>query len=354
MDASALIPSPEAIPAPWWFFESLSILGFIAHILAINIVLGGTLIAIARALLPGDGPELRFRDAQSIPTVLALGINLGVAPFLFMQTLYGTLLYTSSVLMAVYWISIIPLLIISYYGLYLHAGMKRRRIALCAGVVSGIILLYIAFVFVNNMSLMLHVEKWSAYFAHRGGGILNLSEPTLPARYLHFLCASVAVAGLFSAIMARRRAGRCEGPAQDIRPGLKIFAWATLAQIIVGLWYLASLPGGVRNELLGGSMLRTAPLLAGMLFGISAFILALRGRINATVICLLCTVVFMAVTRANLRALYLKGIFDVKELVLSPQYGALALFLVAGVFAAWAIRRMIKMLPSAGGGGGAR
>ncbi len=352
MDASALIPSPEAIPAPWWFFESLSILGFIAHILAINIVLGGTLIAIARALLSKNTYESRMREARAIPTALALGINFGVAPLLFMQTLYGTLFYTSSVLMAAYWISIIPLLIIAYYGLYLHAGMKR--ISLCAGLVSGIILLYIAFVFVNNMSLMLHVEKWSAYFAHRGGGLLNLSDRALPARYLHFLCASVAVAGLYSAAMARRRAGRGEGSAQDISPGLKIFAWATLAQIVVGLWYLASLPSPVRNEFLGGSMLRTAPLLAGMLFGICAFLFALRGRLRAAVISLLCTVVFMALTRANLRAAYLKGIFDVKGLVLSPQYGALAFFLLAGALCVWAVHRMIKMLPSSRGGGGAR
>lgn len=344
MDASALIPSPEAIPAPWCFFESLSVLGFAAHILAINIVLGGTLIAIARAFLSGDGPGLRIRDAKALPTVMALGINLGVAPLLFVQTLYGNLLYASSVLMAVYWISIIPLLIVAYYGLYLHAG--GTRIARASGILSAAILLCIAFVFAHNISLMLHPEKWSAYFAHRGGGFLDWAEPTIPPRFLHFLCASIAAGGLFSAFMSRRRAER-----DGVSSGLRIFAWATLAQIAVGLWYLASLPEHVRGEFTGGSALRTAPLAAGMLLGACAFIFALRGRFNATLISLLLTVLFMAITRANLRALYLRGRFSAGELSLSPQYGALVFFLITGVFAAWAVRRMMGMIPGRGKGG---
>lgn len=344
MDASVLIPSPESIPAPWWFFESLSVLGFSAHILAINIVLGGTLIAVARSLWVKNAGGPPSGGTGAIPTVMALGINLGVVPLLFVQTLYGNLLYASSVLMAAYWIGIIPLLIVAYYGLYLHAG--GTGIARASGILSAAILLCIAFVFAHNMSLMLHPEKWSAYFAHRSGGFLDPAEPTLPPRYLHFLCASIAAGGLFSAFMARRRAER-----DDVLRGLRIFAWATLAQIAVGLWYLASLPEHVRGEFAGGSALRTAPLAAGMILGACAFIFALRGRFKATLISLLLTVLFMAITRANLRALYLKGRFSASELVLSPQYGALAFFLITGVFALWAIRRMLRMIPGRGKGG---
>ena len=58
--------------------------------------------------------------AKKLPVMIALGINMGVPPLLFLQVVYGNLFYSSSVLMAVYWILIIPLLILAYYGTYIH------------------------------------------------------------------------------------------------------------------------------------------------------------------------------------------------------------------------------------------
>jgi hypothetical protein len=45
--------------------------------------------------------------SHRLPTVMALLINLGVPPLLFAQVLYGRALYTSSVLIGAYWISVI-------------------------------------------------------------------------------------------------------------------------------------------------------------------------------------------------------------------------------------------------------
>jgi predicted permease len=45
-------------------------------------------------------------------------INLAVPPLLFAQVLYGRALYTSSVLIGLYWISIIGLLMLAYWLLY--------------------------------------------------------------------------------------------------------------------------------------------------------------------------------------------------------------------------------------------
>jgi hypothetical protein len=42
----------------------------------------------------------------------------GVPPLLFAQVLYGRALYTSSVLIGVYWISIIGILMLTYWLLY--------------------------------------------------------------------------------------------------------------------------------------------------------------------------------------------------------------------------------------------
>ena len=62
-----------------------------------------------------------------LPTVMAFVINLGIPPLLFAQVLYGRALYTSSVLIGTYWISVILLLMASYYGLYMSAGLAAKQ-----------------------------------------------------------------------------------------------------------------------------------------------------------------------------------------------------------------------------------
>ena len=107
MDFTNLIPTAEAIPAPAWLFLGLDVLLFILHILLINVLLGGSLITVFSRLKRKDdlpGHRLHGVLADKIPTTFALGVNMGVAPLLFIQVIYGHLFYSSSVLMAVYWI----------------------------------------------------------------------------------------------------------------------------------------------------------------------------------------------------------------------------------------------------------
>ena len=205
MDASNLIPSIEAIPAPAWIFLLLNVHTFILHILLMNIILGGSLLILFSRLGKSEaGLEGSFHGSivGKLPSSFALTVNLGIAPLLFVQVIYGHLFYTSSVLMAIYWILIIPLLIIAYYGAYIHfKKYSMKQLSKVSLFVSSLILIYIAFVFVNNMTLMLQPEKWHEYFNHRGGTILNWTDSTFLPRYLHFLTASVAVAGLFAALV---------------------------------------------------------------------------------------------------------------------------------------------------------
>ena len=56
--------------------------------------------------------------ARRLTVVMTYVINLGVPPLLFAQVLYGRALYTSSVLIGAYWISIILLLTLTYWLLY--------------------------------------------------------------------------------------------------------------------------------------------------------------------------------------------------------------------------------------------
>ncbi len=331
MDPTTLIPTPDAIPAPSWLFLLLGILTFMLHILVINVALGGSLITLFSRFKSESSLQnsLHGAMASKIPVTFALGINLGVAPLLFLQVIYGHLFYTSSVLMAVYWILVIPLLIIAYYGAYVHIRKYDSHSVLSkvAITISALILLYIGFIFVNNMTMMAQPEKWNAYFGNRGGTILNTGEPTLIPRYLHFVTASIAIAGLFSAIVWNfRKKNNPEPAAEKIKRGLQIFAVATSVQVVIGFWFLLSLPSDFILQFMGQNMLATIFLFAGIVLAIIALIGGFLNKLSLALIPLVGTILAMVFTRANLRSMYLSDAFSLSQLELTPQYGVMTLF----------------------------
>lgn len=120
---ATLIPSPDNIPVYWVWFKVLLIVTFTAHILLMNITLWSVIIAFFSGLKKSpDSASISLQKEISEKTtfIMAFTINFGVAPLLFLQILYGNFFYTSSVLMAAYWLSVIMLLIIAYYCAYIY------------------------------------------------------------------------------------------------------------------------------------------------------------------------------------------------------------------------------------------
>ena len=69
-----------------------------------------------------------------MPVIVALGINFGVVPLLFVQLAYYKVFYPATILMAWHWLAIIGLLIPAYYGVYAYAeGIRNGRMAWRAG-----------------------------------------------------------------------------------------------------------------------------------------------------------------------------------------------------------------------------
>ena len=83
--------------------------------------------------------------------------------------------------MAVYWLSVVGLVIAAYASAYYYdfryetLGSMRALFA----AVTAVCLLTVAFIFTNNMTLMLVPEDWTAYFDNAAGTILHFREPTL-------------------------------------------------------------------------------------------------------------------------------------------------------------------------------
>ena len=260
-----LIPTmdPIPLPAPYWVFKLLLIVTFTLHILAMNFLLGGMVLALASRWSGGRERANRlFSDvATKLPVLLPATVTLGVAPLLFLQVIYGQFFYTSSVVIAWPWFLALVMLTVAYYGLYYVSARTHRQAGSGRRVLlaSFLLIAVIGFLFSTNLTLSQTPAAWTGkYFADPSGWNLNLSEPTLVPRYLHFFTAAVAVGGLLLMLIAwLQRDSDAEYRRYVFRFGGKAFEFATMAQFGIGFWFLVSLPRAQRMLFLGDNRLAT-------------------------------------------------------------------------------------------------
>jgi hypothetical protein len=355
MMQSPVIPyiDPMPLPAPYWLFKVLLIVTFVLHILAMNTTFGGSLIAlIARCKSAKNEHYNRLAHdlAKYIPSLLAATITLGIAPLLFTQVIYGHLFYTSTIVMAWPWFSVLLLLVLAYYGFYIVAFKQNgSTVVRWFAAVSAFFIFVIGFIYTNNMTLMLTPEKWMPmYQADPSGWNLNVHEATLIPRYLHFVLAALAVAGLLVAGLGFLQWSKDRPYATFLlQTGGKWFAYMNMAQIIIGLWFVAALPKPLMMLLMGQSLLQTILFAVGVLVALVLIVMMTRalkqtdprkGVLTAMVTTAL-LVVLMALQRDLLRDSYLVPYFKPASLPVQTQWDVLLLFLVlfmAGV-ALWIV-----------------
>ena len=352
MDPSRLIPTPDTIPVHYGWFYILLLLTFVLHLLFMNAMLGSGIIALVNHIRrPGSENTISPSLAKNLPFIIAFTVNLGVAPLLFLQVLYGHFFYVSSILMAVYWISVIALLIIAYYSAYIYK-LKYDKLGPSGSIFIGltvVILLIIAFFYTNNLTLMLQPDKWKAYFQNPRGMILNLKDATLFPRYLHFIMASIAVGGLFLALLGYFGSARGnKRTGEQITMGLRWFSYATLEQIIVGLWFLIALPDKTMMLFMGGNRLHTTIFLVGVLGAVISLVFGFKKQLWPTVSSVIVTIVFMVIMRDLVRKAYLEPYFSLSSLKLTPQYSPLIMFLLCFIIGLIIVGFMLKAASQAG------
>ncbi len=334
MDTS-VIPKPDAIPVNHLWFYILLIVTFALHIILVNLALGGSMLAI------WDRFKGRNTSAQTrnLPIMIALAINLGVPPLLFLQVLYGQFFYTSSVLMANYWILVIPILIIAYYGIYVFvkSGEKAPFWAKISLVLSTFFMLFISFMFVDNILLAQNPSEWLALTSQQNGAFLYWKEPSLWPRFLHFLVASIAVAALGKALFINyAKQGTKKIKQERIKKNLRIVFGATLLQFVVGTWFWLSMPSAVGKLFLGGDLLSTIFMLLALLIAFAIIYFSFVGNLKWTIFMGVLEVFIMSFVREFSRSSYLSGIFHPSELQnqnqVSPLYAFLAIFIIGLLF----------------------
>jgi len=350
MDPAALIPIPDAIPVHWGWFQLLLSLTFFLHILLMNVMFGTTFIALVNHVR-GDSASSPCTEAisRTLPFTIAFTVNFGVAPLLFVQVLYGHLIYVSSILMAVFWLSIVALLFgtysLAYVYKYRYAQLDNRRI-LIIGLIT-MLLLAIAFIFANNLTLMQEPTRWNRYFDQPQGLLLNLADPMLLPRYLHFMISAVAVGGLAIALFFYWQRERSAPAAKHwIASGCRWFSSATLVNFAIGLWFLTSLPKGLLTTSNTTGQLLLFTLGSGILFGTAAVVFGLSRRVIPALSCTLATIALMILARSLLRTALLAPWFSVAQLPLAPAYPPLfffLFFLTAGLaLIVWMVRFTLR------------
>jgi len=338
MDPATLIPIADPLPIPWAWFDILLIVTFTVHILFMNALVGSAFIGLVRAL-KGNG-QLAHDVGQKLPPLLALTINMGVAPLLFLQVNYGHFDYVSSVLMGGWWLAVIAALMVSYYGFYIYkfgyGGMTPvKRNVLFTISLAG--LLYTGFMLTNNTSLMLVPEEWTRYFTE-DGGFLNLKDPTIYPRFLHFMVGAVAIGGLWIALL-----GEVRKVDEYVEAGMKWFTHATLLNLGVGIWFLMSLPQHVMLGLMGDNLPATLTLVASLVAAAMVLVTGFKKQPKATAIWAVTLVFFMACTRHWVRTLYLEPWYDMDTTPVTHSYGSFFLFLGFLIVGGAIIGYMLKL-----------
>ncbi len=345
---------PAGLPAPAWLLQILLVFTFILHILAMNLLAGGTAVMAISLRKGRTNPffaELAQRLSRALPVTMSLTITLGVAPLLFVQVLYGQAFYTASILMAWPWLSVVALVLLAYYGLYLvqfRPDWLGRWVTPIAWV-SAIFILVVGLLYTHNATLKLAPQKWAELYAASASGLhLNWSEPTLIPRYLHFMVAAFAVTGLGIMLLgALNRQSRPEWAEEARRFGARLFIGATLVQLAVGLWFLFSLPRDFMQSFIGGNAVHTVILWAGVLLAVLAMLVVNRSAVGAVALTVV-AIALMSVTRHTLRGMYLSPHLDINAIPVNPQWAMFVIFAVLLVIGLGVVGWMVWQFVKAG------
>src|SRR5271157_1341405 len=241
---------PIPLPAPIWLIKLLHIVTLSLHFVAVEMLLGGLLIAVLLSLFRGSSnSQVTARAlARRLTVVMTYVINLGVPPLLFAQVLYGRALYTSSVLIGIYWISIIAILTLTYWLLYQFTGrLEAGKSAWWVGLIAWLLAGTVARLLSTNMTLMLRPEVWrEMYSASAMGAYLPTGDPTLTPRWLLMMAGGFFIGGLWLVYLAGRSTFTADEKKFVAGLGGKIAALFGVIYLTAGLWAASVQPAVVK------------------------------------------------------------------------------------------------------------
>ena len=254
---------PLPLPVPADVLALLIVPLFLLHILFVNLTVGGAALAVLYEIVGLYVPRydrLARVISNTVTVNKSLAVVLGIGPLLLINLLYTTAWYSANTLTGHAWVLLLPMLIAAFLLAYLHKytwdtwrGARKARHIVVGGAAAALFLT-IPLIFLTNVNLMLFPERWrevTGFFA-------SLRVGNVFPRYLHFVCATLAVTSLYLAAIVRVGSVSLEALGPDFtRPALirHFYRWTlfvTAAQFLVGPLLLLTLPSsGVTDGVLG-------------------------------------------------------------------------------------------------------
>jgi hypothetical protein len=330
------LPDANFLPAPLWLFTALHILTLSLHFAAMNFLLGGILIVLPGSLKGGSqGPGVR-RFLRLFPAAMAATVTLGIAPLLFLQTVYPLQLYPAAIVSGWFWLLIIPAVILSYYLLYASSfsgnGDIPNAIRYLRPALIG--LLYVSLVYSSVFSMAERPELIHRLYAQSQTGFLwNPEAGDYFLRWLHMILGALTLGGFFAGLLAKDDMG-------GFARAKKIFAYSFAASAAAGLAYLLTL-----REFLP-DLMRTSTiwlLAVGIFLTLGALHFYFRRRFLLSGLLLFPSLVLMVAVRHQVRLLKLRESFDPASWRISPQWAPFLIFLVGLIIAVWLTIHMLRL-----------
>jgi hypothetical protein len=203
---------PIPLPAPVWLFKVLHDLTLTLHFCFLSLLLGGLFLAILWNLFGHWTKNQIAVNASGVvvnrlPVVTTYVINLGIPPLLFVQVLYGRAIYTSTILIGAYWISVIFAVMAAYFILYRMAYLAGTGKPWWGwGIVALALLGHVGHVYSMASTLMFRPEVWPGmYDATVSGTKVPPFDPTMLPRLGIVLIGALAFGALGTSIYTSKK-----------------------------------------------------------------------------------------------------------------------------------------------------
>jgi hypothetical protein len=249
---------PIPLPAPVWLFKALELVTVTLHFLAVQAFVGALLVASIWSLKGRMSNNTTLINGSGIivhrlPVLMTYVINLGVPPLLFAQVLYGRALYTSSVLMGAFWISVVFLLMAAYAHLYVLAGRAQAGKPWgWLGIFTLLLTFAIGYLYSTNMTLMNRPDLWAEMYRDAPQGLnLNTGDPTVFPRWLFMMTGGLTTGGVAFLFLARKKHIAPEAATLFAGTGPVLILMGVVAQLAAGTWAVMAQTPELRGALLG-------------------------------------------------------------------------------------------------------
>jgi hypothetical protein len=358
------------LPAPNWFIQFFKALGFTLHMVPMNLWYAGLIVAVVMHFARNTHARAcAERLIAQMPIIVAMGVNLGIVPLLFIQVEYYKLFYPATILMAWFWLAIIVLLIPAYYGIYIYAsglgkGENRSINFHCraAGCIAAVFFIAIGFIFANGLSLMDNVGRWDEIWSKTNAagaalGIgLNTGDPTLLPRWFLMFGLALGTTAAWTLADAVFFNNKSEEYLRWIWKFAKIlFTLGMIWTATAGAWYVF----GAWNAELRKTMFSFPAILltlpTALAPGLPWILIMIEGRFPENKRLLAAGIALAqfgvlglnAVSRQVVQNVNISAVFDVLDQKTDIQWGPMAMFLVAFLLGlavlAWMLAQVLKL-----------